>query len=95
MVNTLPLTLIAIRALNTVFATRILRKINESMLIILLQTGTIGTIVKVACYQHLCIWRQGKDRVNRCADSIGHHPAERSAILLATKPTGLMNHKHM
>ena len=55
MVDTLPLALIAIRALNTVFATRILRKIKESMLIILLQTGTVGTIVKVACYQHLCI----------------------------------------
>ena len=95
MVDTLPLTLIAIRALNTIITNSILRKINESVLIILLQTGTIGTIVKVACYQHLCIWRQGKDRVNRCADSIGHHPAERSAILLATKPTGLMNHKHM
>ena len=56
-VDTLPLALIAIRALNTVFATRILRKINESMLIILLQTGTVGTVVKVACYQHLCIRR--------------------------------------
>lgn len=55
MVDTLPLALIAIRALNTVFANSILSKINESMLIILLQTGTMGTVVKVACYQHLCI----------------------------------------
>ena len=57
MVDTLPLALIAISALNTVFATRMPCNINESMLIILLQTGTVGTVVKFACYQHLCIRR--------------------------------------
>ena len=61
MVDTLPLALIAISALNAVFASRILSNINESVLIILQHTGTVGTVVKVACYQHLCIRPQCSD----------------------------------
>ena len=46
MVDTLPLALIAISALNAVFASRILSNINESVLIILQHTGTVGTELK-------------------------------------------------
>ena len=54
-INTLPLTLIAVCATDTVLSLRLFSKITEAMLIDLLEDRTISPIVEITSYQYLSI----------------------------------------
>ena len=78
MVYTLPLALVAIGSFHTLTAFSILRYILQTMLVIALKTITVSTIIEVASYELLCLWRDSIDRVNRLTHPISHHLTERT-----------------
>ena len=95
MVDTLPLALIAVSTLNSIFTIRIFREIVKAVLTDLLEDRTIGIIIKITSNEDLSIGAQPLDRIKRLAQTISHDFTEGTTVALTTITTRQMNHKHM
>ena len=95
MIDTLPLAFITVCSLYAIIAFGIFGYINQSMLIILQKAMSIGSVIKIASNEHFGLWRYSMNRIYRMTYSISNHPSEWTTILIATKLTRLMDHKHM
>ena len=91
-VNTLPLSLIAVRSLSTVTAAYLTSNIDESLLLHILQRRTVGIIVEIAGNNDFCILRQLPDNLH---NSFHHHPTVRPRWMLTAKSARCMNHEHV
>ena len=94
-IDTLPLTLIAVCASDSILSLSIFCKVQDAVLADLTDSRTISTVVEIASNQNKCLGGQAMDRINRLTKTICHDFAERTAIPLSPIATGGMHDKDM
>ena len=94
-VDTLPLTLVAIGALNTICASGIFCEVADTLTTDLLEHRTVRTVVEVAGNEDLGICGNGTDGVQRLTEAVSHNLAKGATIAFTPIATGGMNHEDM
>ena len=95
MIDTFPLTFIAISAVNTLGRRSLFCQITNVILFYLLDNQTLIAIIKVACNQDLRFRCYGMNGIYRLTKTVCCCLTERTTVFLTPKTTGEMNHKDM
>ena len=95
MIDTFPLTFIAVSALNILRGGSFFSQIVNVMPFYLLDNQTFIAIIKIASYQDLGLQCYGLNRIYRLTKTVCSCLTERPTVFLAPKTTGGMNHKYM